>query len=227
MKTSKCSGALLFLILTLNSCDIFEKDKDIPSLELTEVGFVGEIPTINKKINERGFTSDYAISLSTSISEGTYISKFLSMQNSQHIFSISLPYVKSDDDMLNSSIINSPDLLENYADEKYPLSTIKNMLSPGTKDILFNGDVKDVFILGINLKKDNQDFYSDGDQTGSYLKVVDLVEGTGIDSNNNLINTLEVTFEMDMKMYFHHPASLVTYAGNLKGLLRMRYKEKR
>ena len=219
---------LLFLILICCSCDIVEKDKGTPSPELTDVGFTGQMSWLNIFINQSPMISDNSFIVSTpSPDDGTYSTRCLILRNNMLMIMIELPYIKTDDTIVRFSEGNFQNEILSYGNEKYPFSTVKNFLNLGNKDIAYNGDYRDIFKVVVLFHKDNKTFQSDQNQEGHYLKVVDLIEGKRTKSSNEEIRTLDVTFEMDTKMFYCEPEGPKTYFGNMKGVLKMRYEEKK
>ena len=233
MKMNRLLYTLLFFLIISSSCDILEKDESDPSPELTEtgIGFLGQMPSDSIKLENGVYTSDNGITTSGSSGgtgdNGTFVSRILSIDNvsggNRITLEVQLPYIKTDNyivDFGGESKVAAQKILD-YANQKYPFSSVKNLLSLGNKDI-------DKFRVGIIFQKYYKGFYSTGNQTGSYLKVVDLVEGISTDSNNKEVKTLEITFDLNIKMYYFDfdTGGPDKYVGNMKGLLKMKYIEK-
>ncbi len=88
----------------------------------------------------------------------------------------------------------------------------------------FNADTSG-FGIQVHNNTNYTGFISQGpNQSGSSLKITELIEGTEPDPVLGEVKTLEVIFDLDLKMYDVHSA-VPKPPTKMKGLLRMKYRE--
>lgn len=219
-----------FLVLgvLINACDIIEKDGAEP--ELKEVGFLGTMPHDSIKVSGKLVTATNNEVLMASSGSGTFVSRILYLNESSSQISIEmqLPFVKSDNNVVTfGEDPQSAQQLKEYVNQKYTFETLKNILSKGDKIISPNDDLTQPFRLGIVFQKYYKSFYSTGNQSGSTFKVIDLIEGSENDPQLGNLKTLDVLFDVDVKMYYFDSPTPNQSVGNIKGLLKMKFKERK
>ena len=209
----------IWLVLTISACN--SDDQANPQLRLEAIGFSGTLPD-GRTFGEKGVLSDNNLVSSASSAEGSYISHVLSVLDSTAGVSIEveLPYIKFSDNY------NTPNdsIVDRAAKDYYPYPVVKEKLSVGNKFILSSQAPEPVnnFRVMVVDQKDYVAFTSEGtDQDNSYLKVIELIEGTATDPDRGSVKTMEVVFDLDVKLYEQSSGQ----SGKLTGLLRMKYWE--
>ncbi|MBF9253538.1 hypothetical protein I2I11_09560 [Pontibacter sp. 172403-2] len=223
MKTSILYTFLFtWMTLTMSACN---SDNEVePQLQLETVGFSGTLPD-GRAFSKQGVVSDNNLISSSSSVDGSFISHVLSVSDltSGTSIIVELPYVKFSNDfgVANDSVLN------HAATEYYPYQVVKEKLSVGDKLILSSqaSDPKNSFRVQVIDQKNYSGFSSEGSlsQAGSYLKVIKVIEGTETEPILGNVKTLEVIFDLDVKLYSSGEG--FNESGNLKGLLRMKYRE--
>jgi hypothetical protein len=221
---------ILVLLGLISACDIIEKDGGEPEPELQEIGFLGTMPNDSIKISGKLVTATNSEVSMASSGNGTVVSRILNLNesNSQTTLELQLPFIKTDNEVVTfgegSQVATK---LKEYVNQKYTFDILKNVLSKGDKNINPSDDLTQSFRLGIVFQKYYKAFYTNGNQTGSIFKVKELIEGSENDPNLGTLKTLEVVFDVDVKMYSFDIPNPSQNVGNMKGLLRMKFKEKK
>ena len=215
------------LVVFVGACDTDDQQAVWPQLNTNAGIFEGLLPD-GRSIDKTGILVSNDLGGSASSLEGSYVYHSLSLSlvdnESDVNIVLELPYVKFSDDFLaldEASVTQA-------AREHYAYAVVKDKLSMGDKTILSlqDSDVTNAFRVTVQDQNGFNGFMSDGgmDQTGSYLKVVEVVESTEIDPNRGEVQTLLVTFDADVKLY-----SIAQTTGDpthLKGKLTMKYQQK-
>jgi hypothetical protein len=223
MKRSFFSTLLLAGVLVFSSaCTDTDQAEPLPQLET--VGFAGSLP------DGRTFGSEVTVShgivSSSSSNQGSFISHIFSIEDSAGIsLKVELPYVKFSNAYLPPS--ESADL-QQIINEHYPLQVVKEKLSAGDKLILSSQhpDMSKAFRIQMADQRNYLAYTTEQhlDQGGSYLRVKQVLEGQETDPVLGTVKTIDITFDVDVKLY---PSDWgTTQPGKLKGLLRMKYREK-
>ncbi len=110
----------------------------------------------------------------------------------------------------------------------YPISLVKEKLALGEKSILSSTteDPTEAFRILVLNDQNITSFTTElgFDQTGSSFRVIDLEEGVENDPDLGSIQTLIVTFDVNIKLYKNDMP--FEYAGDFSGLLKMKFKDK-
>lgn len=226
MKTQTANCIMFLLIFSfLMGCE--SKEESNPKIQLTEVGFVGALPdgrnfgsTEIKTSNAPGLSS---IALHSSMA-ASFVHHGLTIRDDVSGIDIyaQIPRVKFKDDFG----IQDVDAKE-IANVFYPYDKVKEILAVGNKNIPFEAtdSWEDNFYLTV-LDQRNYNGYTlvPGQlDAGNFLKVIQLIEGTEKNAAGENIRTLEVIFDVDVKL-LSTDAGLEPQ-GNLKGQLKMKYRE--
>jgi hypothetical protein len=224
MKLCKLLLLIPFLFFC-NACDILEKDtSEQPQSTITAIGFEGILPN-GITFNKENIETSNGLEAFSSSNEGSFITHVLTLSEPSCVsISIELPSVKFSNDFMK---IN--DSLMNVAAEKYyKFSKVKEALTPGDKEIISQQTtgVWEAFRIGVFNQKTYEGYVAEQglDQSGSYIRVVSTEEGIATDAKLGNVQTLEVVFDVNIKLYSYYPNT--KYAGRMKGLLKVRYKEK-
>lgn len=220
------------LMVFLFACDKEEQDVQ-KQLKLESIGFAGTLPD-GRTFGKTGIVDRNGQASSSSTNEGSSITHVLSIFDSVAgiYIKVDLPHLKYSDGFNagyegDSIIEGNGATTRKIAREFYPYQMVKEKLAVGSK-LLISSQIPystNAFRVQVNDNINYHNFICDaGDQTDSYLKVVELVEGTETDPTLGQVKTLEVVFELDVKMY-HANEPRPTPPSKLKGLLRMKYRE--
>lgn len=213
------------LLVFLFACD---KDKNgtQKQVELQSVGFTGTLPD-GRTFSKTGIVATSGLSGGSMGIDSSYIESHII-----HVLSVSdtvagitlvidLPHVNYRDENLSKKDLKA------IARKYYPYQAVKEKLAVGNK-ILVNGQNPDYtksFRFQVNDDINYNDFLSSGpDQTGSYLKVTDLIESTEPDPVLGQVKTLEVIFDLDVKVY-QAVSQTAPPSKKFKGILRVKYRE--
>ena len=219
--------SLLILILSICiSCEMIDgDDSQKKDTKLGDIGFKGSLLN-GVNFSNLDIIADNELSASSYISDGSYVGHTLSLidNNSGFRIMLSLPTIKFSDDFIKID----QSIVTNSVKTYYPVSLVEEKLAVGDKSILSSDteSLTEAFqILVIDNKNSSSYITNLGfDQTGSYLKVIDLQEGIDNDSDLGTVKTFTATFEIKVKLYKNEFG--YEYAGDITGLLKMRFKDK-
>jgi hypothetical protein len=213
----------LLLIVLCNACDILQKDKE-EEPKLTTVGFQGTLPD-NLSLKTASQVTNGTTALS-STQDGSFVWHVLSIYDtsSKVRIEVELPWIKFSNNYVKMDTITSQQLAKKY----YPYSLVREKLNNGEKLITSdkNTNATQTFRVGVYDQKNWKGYTSEQtlNQTDSYIKVIDIQEGVSTDAVLGNVKTIEVTFDLNVKLYKFDTS--VAYAGNIKGQVKLRYKEK-
>lgn len=216
----------ILLMVSLGACD--KEENDTPKrLKLEAIGFSGILPD-GRTFCQTGIVASNWVGGSAGSADGSYILHGLTVTDTLTKISIhmDLPLVKYSNDYIAGSEGDGSEL-KRIARQYYPYQTVKEKLSVGNK-ILVSSQIPNFdtnsFRVQVVDNANYNDFLCVEDQTGSYLKVTELIESTETDPVSGNVKTLKVTFDLDVKMV-HARGPGPTLPTNLKGLLRMKYRQ--
>ncbi|WP_233507720.1 hypothetical protein [Adhaeribacter pallidiroseus] len=215
------------MVLFLFACDPAE-DNSPKRLQIESIGFSGTLPE-GMDFGKTGLVATNAVGGSANSQDGSFIYHGLVITDTLSNVSISmdLPQVKYSPAFILGHEDDGSELKQ-IARQYYAYDKVKQKLRMGDKILYgFNTANADTSSFGIQIHNNTNytGFVSQGpNQTGSFLKVVELVEGTEPDPVLGSVKTLEVIFDLDIKMY--DPQSAVPKPPTkMTGLLRMKYRE--
>lgn len=221
------------LLIILSACDK-EENETLKQLELESVGFTGTLPD-GRAFGKIGIVATNEPATSSSTNDGSYVRHGLSILDpgTGINISIELPHLKYSNDFNagyeEDSIMEGDGATTRQIARKfYSYELVKEKLAVGDKFLvsLQKPYSTNTFRVQVNDNINYNNFICDaGDQIGSYLKVIKLIEGTETDVILGNIKTLEVIFDIDVKLY-HPTEPKRTPPKKLKGFLRMKYLQK-
>lgn len=223
MKTRKFTQLLAaFLVVLLFACD--KDENNAPKrLKLESIGFSGTLPE-GLAFGTTGIEADNQISGIFSLIYGSFVWHKLSVSDTASgiTIRIDLPQLKYSNEYLPKTELFAT------AQKYYPFQLIKEKLAIGNKLLALtsNPDITNGFRVQIADAINHVHYISDNgyDQTGSYLNVINLIEGTDSIPAVGQVKTLQVTFDVDVKVY----QTGITNSPSpqkFKGILKMKYRE--
>lgn len=224
MKNKKFTSLLAALIVMfLFACDK-EENGTPKQVELQSVGFTGTLPGNQTFGDKNILSSNHVSGIADSVGGAAYLNHYLNIRDSVAGINIQiiLPLMKYSNDFNPET-----DDLIKEARVHYSYQEVKNLLSPGNKPILSQQepDTKKGLTINVGDKKSVNGYSTvpPFDQDGSQLKVIQIIEGTETDPSRGQVKTLNITLEVDVKLYpndanYNRPEKF-------KGILRMKYRE--
>ncbi len=194
-----CCCALM--LLSICACTSDDQQDPQPQLTLESVGFSGTLPDGNA-FGTENIEIKNGLGAASSSTDVSFIYQSLSILDPDAGIGIAieLPHVKYSDDYM----LPDDPIIQKAAQTYYPYPVVKDKLSRGDKLLLSqqHPDVSSTFRLLVLDQKNYTGFTSEGstNQSGSYLKVVELIEGTKTDPNLGSIKTLDVIFDVDVNL---------------------------
>jgi hypothetical protein len=223
MKPSTLNSIFLsFLLLLFISCT--SEDMDLNQLELNSFGFVGTLPEGWEFQNEHLKVENTLIGMMSRVdSSGFSHILMLTDTLSDLRISLSLPMVKFYDEAIN------PFQILHFVRKYNPYEKVLEALLDENKPIVSKETfgVVEGFFMSVTRGRPYKTYTThwNFEQPRSYIKVLEIKEGLEVDRFLRKVRNLEVLFEVDLKLYhfLYDPAD--AESAEMKGLLRMRFKE--
>lgn len=208
------------LITGICACTSEEPEASVESLDVMTGRFTGTLPD-GRTLDKTGIVTTSSSGGMASSAEGSFIYHLLSVKDEESDVKIivELPHVKYSNEYLESW----GEAFEQAVREHYSYAVVKDKLTAGDKPILSmqNEDLTQAFRVLVADEEAFVTYVSQGvDQTDSYLKIIDVVEATEMNDNQQQVNTLLVTFEMDVQL---NEVNAQSDARRLTGLLTAKY----
>ncbi|MDO9551228.1 hypothetical protein [Rhodonellum sp.] len=216
----------IFLLIAYLLMGCASDEESTPKIQLSEVGFVGSLPD-GRNFGSKGIKTSNSTGLSAELYSSraaAYVYHGLTIRDAISGIDIylQLPKTKFKEDFGIQDLDQ-----KGIANEFYPYDKVKEILAIGNKNIPFEeGDSwEDNFYIAV-LDQRNYNGYTLLPgllDAGNFLKIIHLIEGTEENAAGENIRTIEVIFDMDVKLRSNDAG--LEQQGNLKGQLRMKYRE--
>ena len=216
--------AALSIALFIN-CESEDAVRPSASTSLESVGFVGILPN-GGTFGSEGVVASNSLGVAASSADGTFLYHLLSIDDTMSGITIrlELPHLKYSDEF---GVVNNDEERAEAA-KTYDFPKVKNQLIVGEKLLLSSQEQNpaQAFRVLVIDQRNYHGFTSEGtlDQTGSYLTVLEQIEGTETHPTLGAVKSLEVVFGVKVNVA-PSDTNPIQQTSALEGVLRMKYVE--